>query len=767
MRTLFRRVDPGFFLVIGIAFLAIWPFLSRASLPTGTDAELHIFRLHELSLLLQGGEYYPRWAPNFYHGYGYPIFNYYAPLSYYVGALFLLGGLFTAVTAVKAVFISGLLLAAIGMYGFVRDNWGRPAAYVAAALYVYAPYVQYVDPHARGVMPESFCLGLFPLALWAVDRLRRTGSAAAWTTAVGLSAAVSLSHNLIGPLFWAILWGWALWQWVLSKRNTAVVPPWLPVTAVGLGLLLASFFWLPVYLERDAVTLNTLIGQNNNYDFRTHFLSLAEMLRFSAWLDWGATEPAFHFNLGVAQWLLTAVGLLALLLGRAKQAGAALYFALGWLLLLFLMWPASVWLWEAVPVLPFFQFPWRLLGPAAAVGAIVAGVGVEAGWQALAAWPRAQLYWPAGLVLATLALALPLTQPPPWADFGEVNTLRLSLIENTGRWLGTTSTADYVPATVDTVPGRKGSVVGGLAEGKPMDRVNYETLPEGATIETEQLRPLTTRYTLNTPKSTHLRLYLFDFPGWQVTVDGQPVQTELGRPDGFIVVPVPAGSHVIEVQFGSTPARTAAGWLTAVALLLWLAGAGWRWRVGGTATAVAVAWARYDLVLATAVGLFLLLTLFVLQPLGLLHKQSTGFVAETAQTAIFADFGGQIALIGYSGPRSTAVAGQMVPIELYWKAQTAVEINFQVFVHLLTADGRLVAQSDKINPGEFPTKWWPADKYVRDTHWLSLPADLPPGEYRLTVGLWVQAEGWRLPLLVDGQQVGDVADLLTLTVKEK
>ena len=30
------------------------------------------------------------------------------------------------------------------------------AGYVAAAVFIYAPYVQYIDPHARGVLPESF-----------------------------------------------------------------------------------------------------------------------------------------------------------------------------------------------------------------------------------------------------------------------------------------------------------------------------------------------------------------------------------------------------------------------------------------------------------------------------------------------------------------------------------------------------------------------------------------------------------------------------------
>ena len=59
------RFDPGFLIVGLISLIAIWPFVSRASLPQGSDAELHIFRLLELAQRTQAGEIYPRWAPNF------------------------------------------------------------------------------------------------------------------------------------------------------------------------------------------------------------------------------------------------------------------------------------------------------------------------------------------------------------------------------------------------------------------------------------------------------------------------------------------------------------------------------------------------------------------------------------------------------------------------------------------------------------------------------------------------------------------------------
>lgn len=769
MQQLWRRVDPGFLVVLAIALIAIWPFISRPSLPVETDAELHIFRLHELGLLVRGGDYYPRWAPNFYHGYGYPLFNYYAPLTYYVGLLFELWPWFDAVAAVKAVFVIGLLAAALGMYGFTRDNWGRPSGYVAAAVYIYAPYVQYIDPHARGVAPESFSLGLFPLALWALDRLRKGGGAWAWLASVLLVAALILCHNLMGPLFYGLLLAWAAWQIANNKGQRSKAPPAVTLAALLLGLGVAAFFWLPVYLEREAVTLTTLIGQGGNYDFHTHFLSWREMLSVSSRLDWGASAPALRFNLGVAQWVLAGLGTVMLLARRVRDGGQAAFFALALVGLLFLMAPLSAPVWEALPFLPFFQFPWRLLGPAAAMCALVAGAGVTAVYTA-----RRRSWLTAALVTFTMLAGLPMSQPAPWGDFGEVNTLRMSLIENTGRWLGTTSTADYVPATVDMVPERKGSVVEGVAEGKPMDRVNYETLPQGAVVETQSIRPLHTRYQIDAPRAMRLRLYLFDFPGWQVRLDGERVETELARPEGFIVVRVPEGRHVVDVKFGATAVRTAANVLTAVSLGLALLVAGLlgrgRGRVAEHSLELTVAaGAHYkgqaDWWVAAAVMVVTAVTILVLEPAGVLHDNSTGFVAEPAQTDIFADFGEQIALIGYTVGSETAVPGQVLPIDLYWKAQNAMNINFQVFVHLLGPDGALAAQSDKINPGEFPTRWWPLDKYVRDVHTVTLPEDMPPGAYRVTVGLWVQSEGWRLPLLENGVQVGDNVELFRLEVK--
>ncbi|MCB8921861.1 MAG: hypothetical protein H6662_09770 [Ardenticatenaceae bacterium] len=777
------RFDPGYLVVLAIVILVLWPFLSRASLPSETDAELHIFRLAELSSLVQGGEFYPRWAPDFYHGYGYPIFNYYAPLTYYLGVpITLLPGL-DAVDGVKFVFVLGLLGAAFGMYGFVRDNWGRAAGYVATAVYLYAPYVQYIDPHARGVLPESFSLGMFPLALWALDRLRRERTAWRVGTAVIFVAALVLSHNLMGMFFFGVLLAWAGWQVASSKFTSG---KWrvkdaqtrrlanAPFDALFLGFLLAAFFWLPVLLERNAVNLTTLIGAGDNYDFRTHFLSWAELLAVTHRLDWGATEPFFAFNLGVAQWMLGGLGVIMLLLRRTRRMAQVAFFALSAFFLLFMMLPVSTFVWDAIPILPYFQFPWRLLGAAVAVLAILAGAGLAALLDVGRNWSgRVRAGVTAVAVALPILLGLPLTQPAPWPDFGEPSLLRMSLIEHTGRWLGTTSTADYVPVTVEVIPARRGNVVRGFDTNEPLDRVNRPTLPEEVSVVSTELSPLHFHYDVMAPRAFLLRLFLFDYPGWTVRVDGEVVDTELARPEGFIVVPVSAGEHVVDVRFADTPARTLAWVISGMALLM-TAVVAWQSRRSRLESdqrhGLLVTVDRLqmtDWVVLTAVIVITAVTLFILNPLGVLHLQSTGYVAELAETAVFADFDGQIALIGYDTNATQAQSGDTLQVNLYWKAQQPQDINYRVFVHVLAPDGYLSAQSDKLNPGDFPTRRWPLDKYVLDDYTISLPMGLAPGSYTVMAGLWDAASGQRLPVQdADGTFVGDHFPLFTLEINE-
>ncbi|MDT8305403.1 MAG: hypothetical protein RRC07_05660, partial [Anaerolineae bacterium] len=600
--------------------------------------------------------------------------------------------------------------------------------------------------------------------LWAVDRLRQH-SVTSWLIAAAAVAAVILSHNLLALASFALLLAWIGWQCAVGDEGRDLCV--LRLGALGAGVALSAFFWLPVALEQDAVNLSTLIGPGGHFDYRNHFLSLTHLLTPPARLDWGASEPAFPLTLGVAQWLLALVGIALLLARRTRQRRHLSFFAVAAIAVLLMMLPVSTPLWEAIPLLAYFQFPWRLLGPIAPLLAVLAGAGADAmasAWRAAGA-----RFLPAALVVLIVVAAFPLLQVPPWPGVPWDTTAAGVLAEELrGRWLGTTSTADFLPATVDIIPRPTEQVLAGIRAGKPPDRVNRFTLPAGTTVRNEALSPLHTRYHISSTEPFPLRLYQFTFPGWVARVDGVAVATEVGRPEGFLVVPLPSGTYRVDVALEATPAQRLAWAVSGVSLLFIGVVAAIIHRRRRAAPPVAapspqeVVTNRTVLLVVLAAALLYAL----LAASAVLHIESTGYRAIPAEHDLFASLSGEIALIGYDAPERVT-RGTAIPVTLYWKAQQEVDENYQVFVHLVDGDGALVAQSDKLNPGDFPTRRWPLEKYVRDQHRLALPPDLAPGDYLLSAGLWLQSEQSRLPVLDgEGQVSGDVVPLGTVTVSE-
>jgi hypothetical protein len=159
-----------------------------------------------------------------------------------------------------------------------------------------------------------------------------------------------------------------------------------------------------------------------------------------------------------------------------------------------------------------------------------------------------------------------------------------------------------------------------------------------------------------------------------------------------------------------------------------------------------------------------LFKLVLADPLGWFRLQSEGLVVLGAEHQVYYQLGEEIALIGFDwepgGPGETA------QVTLYWKALRSVSSNYQVFVHVRNDAGAVVAQSDRLNPGDYPSERWPMDQYVRDVHRLEIPTGLPPGVYRLAVGLWTMADGVRLPVADEvGHPLGDSVFLESLVVQ--
>jgi len=100
--------------------------------------------------------------------------------------------------------------------------------------------------------------------------------------------------------------------------------------------------------------------------------------------------------------------------------------------------------------------------------------------------------------------------------------------------------------------------------------------------------------------------------------------------------------------------------------------------------------------------------------------------------------------------------GETLRLALTWQVyDTPPKKRYHVFNHLLAGDGALVAQAD--GPGVF-SRYWQAGEFFVTWFDIAVPAEAPPGPYRLLVGLydWPSLER---PLLEDGQDSLELAPL--------
>ncbi len=130
-----------------------------------------------------------------------------------------------------------------------------------------------------------------------------------------------------------------------------------------------------------------------------------------------------------------------------------------------------------------------------------------------------------------------------------------------------------------------------------------------------------------------------------------------------------------------------------------------------------------------------------------------------------AQFGGCIDLLAVDPSATSWTAGADSTLQLTWQRTAADCGRYTMFVHLTGPDG-LVAQRDQ-EPlqGFYPTDRWLAGAPVSDAYSLSLPPDLPAGQYQLLVGLYDPLSGTRVPLMRDGIPAGDAYVAGAVTVE--
>jgi len=576
-----------------LSILAIQPLLTT-DFTCGYDNVFHMWRAVELGHCLRQGYLYPRFAPDMAHGYGFLLFNFVSPGSAYIAALLNLLGLSWPL-AINTTFVLGMLLGGLFAFILARDLFGPVAGPVAAVAYLFAPFQAY-DVFNRGGLSESFAWAFPPLVLWAVHR---------WSTRAErrflLLAALSLAgfiftHNLFAFLFAPLLAGWVLLEGYLARDWRVIGRGAL---AGLLGLSLCAFFWLPGLAERGWVQTNRLLG-TWVFDYRNNFLDLSQLLAPPRVVDPTLINDWPPKSLGLLPALIALLPLVRwrwLHRSTRYRAGLLLASTAGFA---FLTLPVSRLLWDHLPLLPYVQFPWRFLGPAAFCSALLAGIAVAPRTTNLrpisntqypiAHCPTPPLKGPplkgpplkgglqppsvhcpivlaaiiiiALLVLGNLGWFYP-RRCPPAKDTSIAGMIAWERATDT---LGATAKGEYLPIWTHTMP-EDPALDATYGAGGPIVRMPPESLPEGAHVLHADYGPVDATIVLDTPAPFRARYLAFYYPGWRVIVDGNPVPISPTDPDGLVSFDVPAGRHTIRVRFDETTLRLTADALSILSLV--------------------------------------------------------------------------------------------------------------------------------------------------------------------------------------------------------
>jgi hypothetical protein len=730
-------------LAVTAAIIAAWPLISQPGLVNtrgGGDSPFLLQRLQQLEVALRDGHFPVRWMPDANYGFGYPFYNFYAPLSIYVALLFrFLGSSY--VHALELAQVAGFVVGAWGMY-VLAQRWYRHqwAALLASVAYTTAPF-HMVNIYVRGdSLAEFWAMALYPWVILTADRLfdpRGRGLPYGRVLAFALTyAALILSHNISALIFTPFLFLFLFLRWIgwwrAERRGGREVKLAGQIALLGplllaglLAVALSAWFFVPALAEQDLAQLGPVTAGYFNYS--NHFRG-ADLVQRSFTFDYDVSGGG-AFSMGLVQAAAAAVGALTLISAAWRQKvvapATALFILLTLAIATFMITPWSTVLWDHLPLLSFTQFPWRFLSVQAFAAALAIG--------ALALLPFCRVVSISTAVLLLLSALSGLHTDQLLLDDADVTAERLAQYEWFTGNIGSTVSAEYLPPSVqprvytsawlndgtrDVVRALSGDVVEArlLERRTQQQQWQIEAGAQGATAV----------------------LPVMAWPGWSALLDGQPQRMTPAPGSGLVLIDIPAGEHTVILRLERTPVRLAAELFSLAGLLLAL--------LLLYKARREVRFSRFAVGLAVLLlGLMLALRFWPAQPLragtltwdfaqmGYLHHAQNGV-----------PFSNGVRLLRYDYDRETVQAGETVTITVEFSGA-----NNDVLT--LALGSPALARPD-VDPAAAPLTQMTRtlDKEMLQFE-LPVPADSPAG---LMIPRLTFAVG--RPLMASGQPRGDL-----------
>jgi len=294
-------------------------------------------------------------APHFSFNYGFPVFNFYAPFSAWIGGILSL--IISPAVVLKILALGGLIVGFISMFLLVSSLFSFWPGILSATVYSSSLWMA-VEIFVRGNMGEIWFMALFPLALFFIAHPRKKTSV--WFYILGsltISATLTV-HNVLSLISLVIFVG--ILFFIKEKKRA--------ITILLCGLLLSSSFLIPALLENNLTYANDIASKTKYAD---HFLCPWQLWKANKWSYGGSgigcLNDDMSFQVGKPHIILGVLGMSIFLyefFRKRKTQNTPISFiilAVGvFSTLLTLSYSKPIWDLFS-PIMKMFQFPWRFL----------------------------------------------------------------------------------------------------------------------------------------------------------------------------------------------------------------------------------------------------------------------------------------------------------------------------------------------------------------------------------------------------------------------
>ena len=491
----------------------------------GASDDMHIAWLQQMDKAITEGQIPPRYVSDLSFGFGYPLFNFIFPLPYYLGEIFHLLGL-NFVYSIKAVFIFSLLVSAITMYFLARHLSGKFVGMAAAVLYVYTPY-RSTDIYDRGALGESLAFVFLPLIIFSLIRLVEVKSKKEnfkWIGIGGLSiTALILTHNIVSYMFIPFALLFAL---LIMKKEKIKEFFFL----FFLGLIGSIYFWLPALLESNLMKYSTV------FNFFDHFPTLKQLV--TPFWGYGASVPGpydgMSFFVGEINLIVLIVTTIFIIFRFSKISLKIKKISIWSLFLVaasvFMMNFRSYWFWENIPLIAYFQFPWRFLTMIVFASSLLVILTKNFKYSNILA---------VIIIIVSMVINTPRFRPHDFLNRDDSYYINRYIPVPTPSEEYLTLQEEYLrlPKTTAVRPTQIYDRVYPVSEAiKNMTLVN--------SLEAKFMTDSESELVLNYNK--------YYFPGWEGFIDGEKLNLTVGKPYGQIQFLVPNGKHEITIKYEET-----------------------------------------------------------------------------------------------------------------------------------------------------------------------------------------------------------------------